>query len=146
MSTIGLVILIGLVGGLAVGLQQPLSSLLAGRMGMLEGLFIVQLGGTLATLVLLLTLRRGSGLKQWHDLPWYGLGAGVLSVVIISAVSYAIPRVGTVTSTFLIVTGQLVASIVIDHYGLFDTSIRQLDPSRLLGVGVLFAGIWLIVR
>jgi transporter family-2 protein len=145
MSSMAIVILIGLLGGVAVGLQQPLSSLMSGRMGTMEGVLIIQLGGLVAAGAVV-AARRGGGLSEWRGIPWYALGAGVLSLAIIGAVSYAIPRVGTVTSTFLIVTGQLLASVIIDHYGLFDTSVRQLDPSRLLGIGVLFAGIWLIVR
>ncbi|NDJ78813.1 MAG: DMT family transporter [Chloroflexi bacterium] len=145
MSTIMIVLIVGLIGGLAVGLQQPLSSLLAGRMGMMEGVFIIQLGGVIGSGLFVLA-RRGGGLGTWRESPWYALGAGLLSLVIIGAVSYAIPRVGAVTSTFLIVAGQLIASVVIDHYGLFETTVRPLDPSRLLGIGVLFAGIWLIVR
>lgn len=145
MHTVVVVVIVGLLGGLAVGLQQPLSSLLAGRMGMMEGVFIVQLGGVVASGVIV-TMQRGGGLTTWRESPWYALGAGVLSLVIIGAVSYAIPRVGTVTSTFLIVSGQLLASVIIDHYGLFDTTVRQLDSSRLAGIGVLLCGIWLIVR
>jgi transporter family-2 protein len=145
MSTIGVVVMIGLMGGLAVGLQQPLSSLLAAHTGMMEGVFIVQVGGTLVAGIAVL-MRRGGGLGAWREAPWYALGAGALSLAIIGAVSYVIPRVGTVASTFLIVTGQLAASVIIDHYGLFDTTVRQLDVSRLAGIVVMLAGVWLIMR
>jgi transporter family-2 protein len=114
-------------------------------MGTMEGVFMIQVGGLIAAGAFV-AARRGGGLTEWRGVPWYALGAGVLSLAIIGAVSYAIPRVGTVTSTFLIVSGQLLASVIIDHYGLFDTSVRQLDASRLVGIGVLFFGIWLIIR
>jgi transporter family-2 protein len=35
---------------------------------------------------------------------------------------------------------------VIDHYGLFDATVRSLDVSRAAGIGLLLAGVWLIVR
>lgn len=145
MPTMVLVIIIGLIGGVSVGLQQPLSSLLAGRLGTWEGVFIIQLGGVIASGAIV-AWRQGGGIGEWRGVPWYALGAGVLSLVIIGAVAYVIPHVGTVTSTFLIVTGQLLASVIIDHYGLFDTAVRQLDTSRLAGIAVLFVGVWLIVR
>ena len=145
MSSLGLVILIGLLGGLAIGLQQPLSSLLGGRLGMIEGIFIVQMGGVLAAGLIVLA-RRGGGLVNWQSVPWYALICGVLSLAIIGAVAYVIPRQGAVTATFLLVTGQLTASVFIDHYGLFDVAVHRLDPSRLIGVGVLLLGVWLIVR
>jgi len=145
MSAFGLVVFVGLMGGLAVGLQQPLSSMLGGRLGMMEGVFVVQLGGVIAAGIVVL-VQRHNGLSEWRSLPWYALGAGVLSLAIIGAISYVIPRQGAVVSTFLIVTGQLVASIVIDHYGLFDTTVHPLDTSRLMGIGALFVGVWLIIR
>lgn len=145
MSAFGLVVFVGLMGGLAVGLQQPLSSMLGGRLGMLEGVFVVQLGGVIAAGIAVLA-QRHNGLSEWRSLPWYALGAGVLSLAIIGAVSYVIPRQGAVISTFLIVAGQLVASVIIDHFGLFDTAVRQIDSSRMMGIGVLFVGVWLIIR
>lgn len=145
MTVMGLIVFAGLLGGLAVGVQQPLSSLLAEHLGTLEGVFIVQLGGAIAAGVIL-AIRRGGGLGAWQTMPWYALGAGVLGLVIIGAIAYTIPRVGVVATTFLVVTGQLIASTVIDHFGLFETTVRLLDVSRLLGIGLLFVALWLIVR
>ena len=48
MESILLIILIGLAGGVAVGLQSPLASMLSQRLGVLESIFIVHLGGALA--------------------------------------------------------------------------------------------------
>ena len=58
-----------------------------------------------------------------------------------SSVSHVIPRVGAVASTFLIVTGQLAANIIIDHYGLFDATVHQPDISRLAGIAVMLVGV-----
>lgn len=145
MSALGIVVIVGLLGGLAVGLQQPLASLLGERLGMVESVFVVQVGGVLSAGLIVLA-RRGGGLGHWHNVPWYALGCGVLSLAIIGAVAYVIPRQGAVTATFLIVTGQLVASVIIDHYGLFDVAMRRLDPGRLGGVALMFCAVWLIVR
>ncbi|MGQ9851609.1 MAG: DMT family transporter, partial [Aggregatilineaceae bacterium] len=82
-----------------------------------------------------------------RSVPWYALVSGVGGLVILSAVSYAIPRVGTVaTVTTLIVAGQLLLSVMLDHFGLFGMEVRHLDLSRLIGLSVLFVGVWLTVR
>ena len=47
MQSLVLVILLGLLGGIAVGIQAPLASLISQRLGVLESIFIVQLGGAL---------------------------------------------------------------------------------------------------
>ena len=51
MEKIILMILIGLAGGVAVGLQSPLASLMSQRLGVFESIFIVHIGGALAALV-----------------------------------------------------------------------------------------------
>ena len=39
------VVLIGLISGVAVGLQSPLASMITQRLGMLESIFIIHIGG-----------------------------------------------------------------------------------------------------
>ncbi|MBP8973062.1 MAG: DMT family transporter, partial [Anaerolineae bacterium] len=72
--------------------------------------------------------------------------AGALGLVILGVVSYAIPRVGVAPTVTLIVAGQLTLGVVLDHFGLLGAEVRHLDLQRLIGVAVLFVGVWLIVR
>jgi len=145
MPTLVIVVLLGLLGGLAVGLQGPLASLITQRLGLLESIFIVHMGGALAVTVPLL-LRGGGRMGEFRSVPWYALGAGVLGLVILGAVSYTIPRVGVAPTVTLIVAGQLVLGVALDHFGLLGAEVRHLDLQRLIGVVVLFVGVWLIVR
>jgi hypothetical protein len=59
---------VGLFGGLAIGLQAPLASIISQRIGILESVFIIHLGGLIAV-VLLLLLNKGGNLDQWQTLP-----------------------------------------------------------------------------
>jgi len=145
MPTLLIVVVFGLLGGISVGLQSPLASLMSQRVGTMASVFIIHIGGAAFAGALLLT-QRAARFSEVRSLPWYVLMAGGLGVVVISAVSYAIPRVGVVTMTFLIVAGQLLISALIDHFGWLGTEVRPLDPTRILGIVVLFIGVWLIVR
>lgn len=145
MPVIVIVIVLGLLGGVAVGLQSPLASLMAGRVGSMSSVFVIHLSGAIAAGLFLLP-QRGGGLGHWRSVPWYALGAGVLGLIVVSAANYVIPRRGAVVLIFLVVTGQLITSLIIDHFGLFEIEARSLDPSRLIGVALLFLGVWLIVR
>jgi bacterial/archaeal transporter family-2 protein len=145
MPTILLIVAIGMLGGFAVGIQGPLASLISQRVGVLESTFIVHLGGAIAALIPLLVLG-GGHLGQWRNAPWYALGAGALGLVLIAAVSYMLPRVGASTAIILIVAGQIIVSVILDHVGAFGLEVRRIDPSRLVGMGVVFIGIWLTVR
>lgn len=145
MESIFLIILIGLAGGIAVGLQSPMASIITQRLGMFESVFIVHLGGALIALVPLLVYGGGK-LAQWRSVPWYVLGAGVFGLVVIGAISYMIPRVGVAAAITTIVAGQLLVGTILDHFGLLGAAERSLDVTRALGLAVVLVGVWLTVK
>lgn len=145
MEPIILIILIGLAGGVAVGLQGPMASLIAQRLGIFESVFIVHLGGALIAL-LPLVFYGGGKLTHWRSVPWYVLGAGIFGLVVIGAISYMIPRVGVAASITSIVAGQLLVSMLLDHFGLLGAAERPLDLTRVLGMAVVLVGVWLTVK
>ena len=145
MHTIFLVILIGLIGGVAVGIQAPLINLISLRLGTFESVFIIHLGGAIAGLAPLIYFG-GGNLAAWQTVPWYALAAGSLGMVVVGAISYAIPHVGAATTVVLIVVGQLVVGVYLDHFGLMGMALRPLDIGRGLGIVVVLVGVWLLVR
>ena len=145
MGTLSFVIFFGLLGGIAVGLQGPLASLMSQKIGTLESVFYIHLGGTLAALIPLLFLG-GRNLSHWREVPWYALWAGVLGLGVITAVSYMVPRVGVASAVVLIVAGQLLVSVVLDHYGLFGAHFRPLGLTRAFGLLLVFIGVWVTVK
>ena len=140
MQPILFILLIGLAGGIAVGLQGPLASTITQKMGMMESAFIVHIGGAVAALIPLVFMSGGK-LGLWKSLPWYTFFTGVLGLVVLSAVSYAIPRIGVAGAITSIVTGQLLISAILDHFGWLGAMERPLDATRLLGLAVLFIGV-----
>ena len=144
MNAIFLIILIGLAGGVAVGLQSPMASMLTQKLGIFESVFIVHIGGALIALIPLLIY--GSRFSQWRSVPWYTLGAGIFGLIVIAAISYMIPRVGVAASITTIVAGQLLVGTILDQFGLLGAAVRPLDVTRLFGLGVVLVGVWLTVK
>ncbi len=145
MPTLLLVVIMGLLGGVAVGLQGPLSSLMSDRLGLMESIFIIHIGGAILIGVPLL-VHSGGNLAQWRSVPWYALLAGGFGLVVISAVSFAIPRIGVAATVTLILAGQMLVSAAADQFGWLGADTRPIDLTRLVGILVLFLGVWLIVR
>ena len=139
------VILVGLLSGVAVGVQSPLASMITQRLGMFESIFIIHIGGTLVVLIPLVVLR-GGNLGNWRSLPWYALVAGTMGLIVVGGVSFMIPRIGVAASITLIIAGQLVISSVLDHYGFLGVHIRPMDWQRALGLLIVFVGALLTVR
>lgn len=144
MESILFIILIGLAGGIAIGLQNPMASMITQRLGIFESVFIVHVGGAVIALIPILIL--GSKLSQWRSVPWYALGAGFFGLVVIGSVSYMIPRIGIAAAITTIVAGQLLVGLALDHFGLLGATVKPLELTRVIGIAVVLAGVWLTVK
>jgi len=111
----------------------------------LESILIVHVGGAVVALALLLT-QGGGNLSHWRDTPRYTLGAGAFGLVVIAALRVMLPRIGAAPAIVVLVAGQLLVSAILDHFGLLELDVRPMTLSRLLGLAVVFVGVWLTVR
>jgi transporter family-2 protein len=144
MQPIFLILLVGLVGGMAIGVQSPMSSMISQRLGMLESIFIVHAGGALVVLIPILIF--GSRLREWRSVPWYTLGAGAFGFIVIASMSYMIPRIGIAGALITLLAGQLIVGSLLDHFGWLGVTQRVLDLPRIIGLIVVMAGVWLTVK
>ena len=62
------------------------------------------------------------------------------------AAAFAAPRLGVASTITLMIAGQLVAGMVVDHFGGFGIAPRPVTLIRLLGVGLVFVGVVLVRR
>ncbi len=144
MESIVLIILIGLAGGIAIGLQSPMASMITQRLGIFESVFIVHLGGAVIALIPMLIY--GTKLSQWRSLPSYTLGAGFFGLGVIAAISFMIPRVGVAPALIILLAGQLLVGAILDHFGWLGLAQRPLDITRVIGLIVVLVGVWLTVK
>ena len=78
--------------------------------------------------------------------PWWAWSGGVFGAVFITLAILLIPQLGAATFIALLVTGQMLTSLVLDHFGWLGLEQRSVDLPRLIGVGLLIAGVVLIRR
>ncbi len=144
MNTV-VVILLAIVGGIAVTVQGQFMGSMTQIMGAKESMFITYAsGGIIITLILLAS--GANRLSSWRQVPWFALMAGLLGLIIVGTVGYVVPRLGLATGFTLIVTAQFVMAALIDHFGWFGATLRPIDLSRLVGLGFLLVGVWLLNR
>lgn len=144
MQPIFLIILIGLIGGVAIGFQSPMSSMISQRMGVWESIFIIHAGGAVGALIPLIVF--GNKLGQWRSVPWYTLVAGLFGIVVIFAMSYMIPRIGIAGALITLLAGQLLVGSLLDHFGLLGAMQRPFDFTRAFGLSIVMLGVWLTVK
>lgn len=56
------------------------------------------------------------------------------------------PRIGAVALVGWVIAGQLLMSVVLDHFGLAGFAVHPVSTLRVLGVVLLIAGAALVVR
>jgi transporter family-2 protein len=145
MTSSTLLIVIAVVAGAAVAIQAQFMGQLDHGVGTLESMFITYGGGGL--LIAIVTLaERGGNLAAWRSVPTYTLSAGILGLMIVGGIGYTAPRLGLVVTFTLMVTTQFVVSALVSHFGLLGTTVQLLNVSRMAGIGLLLAGVWLIIR
>lgn len=145
MSNLASIIVIGLIGGIAIGLQAPLASMISQRLGVFESVFIVHVGGTIAAAVALLFLGTGR-LGAWQAVPPQALLSGVLGVVVIGATVFNVPRIGVAAAVTLIIAGQLLVAATLDHFGALGLASKPLSLERVAGLGLVLIGAWWALR
>jgi transporter family-2 protein len=79
-------------------------------------------------------------------IPWWAWSGGIFGAIFIALAVLLVPQLGAATFIALLVTGQMIASVAFDHYGVLGLAQRSIDLPRLLGVALLIAGVVLIRR
>jgi bacterial/archaeal transporter family-2 protein len=93
-----------------------------------------------ALVALVVSERSFSGVRAAYEQPkWLWLG-GVMSILIVFAITLGAPRIGTAATIGLVITGNLIMAAVIDRFGLFGQDEIPLAWPRLLGIAFLAAG------
>jgi len=78
--------------------------------------------------------------------PWWAWLGGLLGAVYAMATVLLARRLGAAVLTALVVTGQLVCSVVLDHFGALGFTEHALSAGRVAGCVLMIAGFVLITR
>jgi transporter family-2 protein len=104
--------------------------------------FAVGTAGLIAYAVMLrVPLPSISSLKQY---PWWIWSGGFLGAFLVAATIVLAPRLGAASMIALVVSGQMFASVVLDHYGLIGYTVHPINAWRICGVLLLVGGVVLI--
>ena len=71
---------------------------------------------------------------------WTFYLGGLFGFVIIASLTFVFPKIGAAYAIALMVGGQCVAALVVDHFGLMGMPPDPVTIQRLIGVGLVAAG------
>lgn len=134
--------------GIAMSLQNALNTQLREYLhSPLQAALLSFLVGTivLALLVFFQSVEKPT-LNTLIQIPWFLWLGGFLGVYAISLSIYAVPKLGFLTLTGVIIFGQISMSMLLDHFGWFGTEKTPIHWQRLLGSIVIFIGVFLTLQ
>jgi bacterial/archaeal transporter family-2 protein len=140
------VLLTAVVGGL-IALQAPINSTLGKSIGTLQAATVSFLIGTVVLATLALTAGGGFGdLGEVRHISALYLIGGLLGAAYVSTVLVTVRTLGAGGVTAATISGQLTMSLVIDQLGILGVEKQPIDAAKVIGVVLLAAGTFLIVR
>lgn len=135
------------LAGAATALQAPINARMMIAVGSpVNAAFMSFLVGTVALGVLAFSLQARPDMAAARALPpWAWLG-GLCGAVFVAAAAWGVPRLGVATTITLMVAGQLILSLALDHFGAFGVPQQPLNLTRIAGVALVVGGVLLVRR
>ncbi|MFC5346000.1 DMT family transporter [Brevundimonas staleyi] len=135
-----------LAGG-ATALQAPTNARLATAVnGPVNAAFVSFAVGTAALGILAAILHTRPDVEAAKGLPWYAWIGGLYGVIFVVAATWAVPRLGVAMTITLMVAGQLMLSLILDHFGALGVPQAPISLTRLAGVALVIGGVILVRR
>ena len=136
----------------AIGLMVPLQGVINAKLGKEVGgptqsSLISFSGGFLIFVIIgLFNYQNLPSFSKVISLPPYLLSGGVIGSIFVLSSIVVIPQIGATGFTALIVAGQLISTIIFDHYGIMGLQVKPINTLRIVGVILLFSGVILVNR
>ena len=139
------VLIMAVVGG-CIALQAPINAGLGRSTGPFAAATISFAVGTLLLAGIVLVSGKASGLSNVTHVEWYYLLGGALGAAYVFSALVLVSHIGAGGVAAATVTGQLTTSVVLDRIGFLGLDEEPISLARVVGVALLLAGTYLIVR
>jgi transporter family-2 protein len=131
------------MAGAFVAIQAPINAELARGLGSpLAAAAISFLAGAIAlgVVTFIVTRTQGTSITWREPQAWLFVAGGLLGTVYVTTSILLIPRIGAAALIAFLITGQLIAGMVIDRVGFLGVAVREISLGRLAGAGLLIVG------
>lgn len=135
--------LLGVMAGAFVAIQAPINAELARGLGSpLAAAAISFLAGAivLGVVTFIVTRTQGTSITWREPQAWLFVAGGLLGTVYVTTSILLIPRIGAAALIAFLITGQLIAGMVIGRVGFLGVAVREISLGRLAGAGLLIVG------
>ncbi len=139
--------LLGVAAGMLISLQAPINAQLAHGLGMpLAAAAASFIAGAVMLIALTLIVQQVNGTTiAWRAPPlWMFVAGGLMGAAYVTCALILTPKIGTAATMAFVVSGQLLAGLMLDKLGYFGLAVRELTLGRVTGACLLVLGALLI--
>ena len=143
-----LLLVVALCAGGLVPVQGSINAHLSeGLNHPLQATFISFFGAVLLLIAVLLALRPAlPSLAQFKAIPPIYYTGGIYGVLFVTTLLVLTPHIGIASTVTATIVGQLILSVILDHFGLFGLARHPIGLPRLLGSAGLLVSLYLIQK
>jgi len=144
--TVWTAITIAMIAGAALSLQAPINAVLAKGTGHPLWAAAISFGVGLIALLMVGAASRTPlpMLSTTGALPWWAWVGGMMGAFYVASAIFVIPKLGAGTLVALVVAGQMLTALLLDHFGAFGLQEQGVTIWRAAGAVLLVAGVVLI--
>ena len=139
---------LALITGALIPIQAATNAAFSKSIGnpLITGLMVFIIGLVGMILFVLISRTPFPTRQQLTSAPLYGYLGGLIVATYVVMITILVPRIGVGAAIGLIVTGQIICAVIIDHFGLFNVAVRTISITRLAGIFLMIAGIYLVMK
>lgn len=141
-----------LLAGLCAGGLLPIQGAINAQLGKslnhpMQATFISFFGALIAICLFLAIYRpEMPTMAALKATPLLSFSGGIYGVIFVTTILMLAPRIGIANTLVATVVGQVLVSVVLDHFGLFGLPKHPATMMRLLGGTGLIVSLWLVQK
>lgn len=143
-----LFLLVALCAGGLVPVQGSINAHLSkGLNHPLQATFISFFGAVLLLVVVLMVLNPSlPSISQLRSIPPIYYTGGIYGVLFVTTLLVLTPHIGIANTVVATIVGQLILSVILDHFGLFGLERHPVNLARLIGSAGLLVSLYLVQK
>lgn len=134
--------LISILTGIVLSIMVVLNGDLGNATGNYISSVIIHFVGLIGIIILLVVTK--SKIKNLKGIPFYMFSGGLIGILTVLFTNISFTNLGVSLTVSLALLGQLVTSIVIDHFGYFDLEVNKFEKKKIIGLGIIILGIFIM--
>ncbi len=133
--------------GIIVSIYLPMNSIVANHVGSTKMATMAFFFIAFATTFLFYCLTEERHLlKNIFSAPLYLYASGIVGAFVVIGVTFMIPKLGAAPLFILMISGQIIMSMFISHFGVLESPVSSINISKIIGVCLMLGGSYLAVN